>query len=119
MPGRKYLLLSIACFWIFGLVVLVANNFYWSAATPGSPAGEYVLFHRVAPTALGHILWVAMFPLIIGTPLAGAWFAYRFVRAWRAGRRQGVCRVCGYDLRASPERCPECGTPNENSGRRA
>jgi len=72
--------------------------------TDGSQLRRWRLTAEVVPYGLPFFLF-AVWPTL--------YFAPRLFHRLRIARRtrRGLCTVCGYDLRATVERCPECGAP--------
>jgi hypothetical protein len=73
----------------------------WRSEAPGQPSGG---------------VSVSLWPLavMLAVPSLRAvlrWFLFGLVKERRA---EGLCLSCGYDLRASSDRCPECGLPRLN-----
>lgn len=73
---------------------------------------------RFGPVAFRHIRydarrprWSVYVPHWLAVVLAAALPAAHVTITWRRRRRQrpGHCAECGYDMRATPRRCPECG----------
>jgi hypothetical protein len=69
----------------------------------GRSASPYV-FERSRAVGVSHWVFVGLFAPL---PLV-RWRSYG-ERARRARLNPRLCRSCGYDLRATPGRCPECG----------
>jgi hypothetical protein len=62
---------------------------------------NFVFFPLTKGVAVGVPLWLCS--------LLSGYYGVHFLRRAREPLA-GHCTVCGYDLRATPDRCPECGT---------
>ena len=77
-------------------------GFQWTRHTLTAPDSWAIQRSIVAP------YWV----VALATLVLPAFRLRRRLLLRRASRRarSGLCPACGYDLRATPDRCPECGT---------
>ena len=85
----------------------------YRTSPPSPPAGGTLGFAMVWPApAPGDVVWrelrVPYWFLLLICAVAPVRRAAKAISGTRL-RRLGLCPRCGYDLRATPGRCPECG----------
>ncbi len=84
----------------------------WEAErSPAPGVRQFAGFGYVTDTSPAASLFYIWFPHWFFALLFAALPATQLRSILRTRRRNrvGLCQHCGYDLRASPDRCPECG----------
>jgi hypothetical protein len=88
-------------------------GFEGSRRSSAVPTGVSQLSGAVVATAGSDEMVTLLVPLWSLTAPAAVppilWLARRGHRRRRRRQRLGLCVACGYDIRATPDRCPECG----------
>lgn len=96
----------------FGSPAPTGSVWHWMgfAAVSSSISPQHYSYTRISCRAIFVPMWaLCVAAAILPFWSLGAWVTTQGRRRRRG--RAGLCLVCGYDLRASPVRCPECGTP--------
>jgi len=76
--------------------------------TVGPAGGLHVERFRFESFPTGFIMNFPFWLLVGATTILPLVWTVNYRRS-QHHRRHGFCPTCGYDLRATPERCPECG----------
>jgi hypothetical protein len=96
-------------------VVLYCLAALWALQLPLGALQSVQALHDHPPR--GHSTLMSLFPIggWVGpiTAVAIVMLDRRLIR--RDRKLIGACQTCGYDLRATPNRCPECGTESKAS----
>ena len=87
-----------------GFVGFQSFDTWWLPSSVQSTNGSFTIYHGRAP------IW----PLTVGCATLGLWIG-RPLHRHRKRKKLGLCLKCGYDLRGSQERCPECGQEFETT----